>query len=73
LPRAAISTVGSGTDSRFYGGSGKSYLPTPTTDHWTPSATEMPASMRELVEELGRRLDAYGLRLAATDFRVWWP
>jgi hypothetical protein len=30
------------------------------------------ASIRELVEELGRRLDAYGLRLAAAAFRVWW-
>jgi hypothetical protein len=30
------------------------------------------ASIRELVEELGRRLDTNGLRLTAADFRVWW-
>jgi hypothetical protein len=29
------------------------------------------ASIRELVEELGRRLDAYDSRLAAAAFRVW--
>ncbi len=30
------------------------------------------ASIRKLVEELRRRLDAYGLRLAAAVFTVWW-